>query len=234
MIHGIHNGQLRKKPEELKAKSVQALQQQNATRELQKPGQDNKDLAPTEQVARSNELSEELNGAYQQDEHQGLDALLANLMGPQESKKVDHHDQVKEVGKGSEAGKIKENPDKKPKLRELKEDEKRTLKRTKDPKAADRMGNLKVSSKKEGQGVKDRPQQPGEQTHSHHKLGSKGAPKTDAPRPVGAPEQMKGSKPDGRVGSRQLPQMRGGGGDGLDLSEEMKHAIANQKQPAVA
>jgi len=233
MLHGIHNGPLRKKPEELKAKSVQALQQQNATRELQKPGQDNKDLAPTEQVARSNELSDELNGAYQQDEHQGLDALLANLMGPQDAKKVDHHDKVSEVGRGSEVGKIKENPDKKPQLRELKEDEKRTLEKTKDPKAADRMGNLKVSSKKEAQGVKDKPQQPGsEQTH-HHKMGSKGAPKTDAPRPVGAPEHMKGSKPDGRVGSRQLPQMRSVG-DGLDLSDEMKHALAGQKQPAVA
>lgn len=230
MIQGLHNGQLRRKPEELKAKSVQALQQQNATRELQKPGQDNKELAPHEQVALSSEVSDELNGAYQQDQHQGLDALLANWMGPQEPKKIEM-DKVQEVGKGSEANKIKQNPAKKHQVREPKEDEKSTREKTKDPKAADRMGNLKVSSKKEAQGLRDKPQQQGsEQSHSHHKSGSKGAPKTDAPRPVGATEQLKGSKPDGRVGLRQLPQMRNNGADKTDFSEEIKQALAAQKQ----
>lgn len=233
MIQGLHNGQLPRKPEELKARGVQALQQQNAARELQKPGQDNKELAPHEQVALSSEISDELNGAYKQDQHQGLDALLANWMGPQEPKKLEV-DKINEVGKGSEAVKIKHNPAKKPQVRELKDDEKHAQEKTKDPKAADRMGNLKVSSKKEAQGLKDKPQQPGsEQTHSHHKAGSKGAPKTDAPRPVGATEQMKGPKPDGKVGLRQLPQMRNNGADKTDFSEEIKQALAAQK-PAVA
>lgn len=229
----MQNGPLRRKPEELKPKSVQALQQQNATRELQKPGQDNnQNLSPNEQVQLSKELSEDVNGAYQQDQHHGLDALLANLMATQEPKKVDANDKVNEVGKGHEVGKIKENPDKKPPVRELKEDEKRTIDKTKDPKAADRLGNLKVSSKKESQGVKDRPQQPGsEQANSHHKMGSKGAPKTDAPRPVGATEQMKSPKPDGRVGLRQLPQMRNTG-DGVDLSEETRQAAAQKQSVA--
>jgi hypothetical protein len=46
---------------------------------------------------------------------------------------------------------------------------------------------------------------------------------------------MKSAKPDGKVGLRQLPQMRRGqGGDGLDLSEEMQQQLSEPKQPAAA
>ncbi|MFN8613133.1 MAG: hypothetical protein U0931_36685 [Vulcanimicrobiota bacterium] len=243
MISGVNHAQPLKRPEDLKSKSVQALQQQTAAKQLQKPGQDNQDLRPSEQVALSKELSEDVNGAYQQqDHHQGLEAMLANLMAPQEPKKIEASQQVNEIGKGQEVGKVGDSArkpkdvHKKQEAREIKEDDKKAIEKTKDPKAADRMGNLKVSSKKESQGVKDRPQLPSsEQAQSHHKMGSKGAPKTDAPRPVGATEQMKQPKPDGKVGLRQLPQMRNGrGGDELELSEEMKQQMAEMKQAAVA
>ena len=242
MISGIKDPDQLRRIQELKTKTVQAPQHQNPAKGLEKPGQENRDLRPTEQVAFSKELSEDLSGAYQQDQHQGLDALVANLMAPQEPKKIEASQQVNEVGKGQDVGKVGDSArkpkdlQKKQEARELKEDDKKSIEKTKDPKAADRLGNLKVSSKKESQGVKDRPQVPSsEQAHSHHKMGSKNAPKTDAPRPVGATEQMKSPKPDGKVGLRQLPQMRNGqGGDGLDLSEEMKQQLNELKQSAVA
>jgi len=229
MIQGLPNAQpLHKRPE---AKSIEALRQQAPQRPLPQRGQENQELSPTEQVSLSKELSDDLNGVYQQDSHQGLEAMMANLLAPQQPKQVEANDKVKEVGKSAEVGKV-EDPAKKPQVRELKEDEK-----LKDPKAADRMGNLKVSSKKESQGVKDKPQPlpRSEQSSSHHKMGSKGAPKTDAPRPVGQTEQMKSAKPDGRIGLRQLPLMgRGGPSDGVDLSQETQQQLGRQKQPAYA
>jgi len=229
MMQGLNNAQpLNKRPE---AKSVEALQQQSAQRQLLQRGQENQDLSPTEQVSLSKELNDDPNGAYQSDNHRGLEAMLANLMAPQQPKQIEANDRVKEVGKSAEVGKV-EDAARKPQVRELKEDEKAN-----DPKAADRMGNLKVSSRKASQGVRDRPQPlpSSEQAKSHSKMGSKGAPKTDAPRPVGQPEQMKGSKPDGRIGLRQLPQMsRGGQNDGVDLSQETLQQLAAQKQPAYA
>lgn len=231
MIQGYQNAQpLQRRPE---AKSIEALQ--HPQRQLPQRGQENQDLKPTEQVSLSKELSEDLNGAYQQDSHHGLEAMMANLMGPQQPKQIEANDKVKEVGKSAEVGKV-EDPAKKPQVRELKEDDKRSADKAKDPKAADRLGNLKVSSKKESQGVKDKPQPlPSNEQANHSKMGSKGAPKTDAPRPVGQTEQMKSSKPDGRVGLRQLPQMgRGGQNDGVDLSQETQQQLAALKQPAYA
>ncbi|MBS2039124.1 hypothetical protein JST97_29345 [bacterium] len=236
MISGINSAQPLKRPEELKARSLQALQQQQAARQ-QQSAPESQELHPNEKVSLSKELSEDVNGAYQQDHHQGLEALLANMMAAQEPKKIEAVQPIKEVGKGEEVGKVGEATRKpkevhKQQAPELKEDDKKAIEKSKDPKASERLGNLKVSSKKDSQGVKDRPQLPSsEQVQNHQKPGSKGAPKTDAPRPVGATEQMKSSKPDGKVGLRQLPQMRNGrGGDGLDLSEEMKEL----KQSAVA
>lgn len=228
MIREIPNGLKPKKPNELKAKQLQALQQAEAARKLETDPEKQKNLPSADQVTASREISEELNGAYEQ--HQGLEALLANF-GVQEPKKPETHDKVNEVTKGSEVNKIKENPDKKTQVREPKEDDKRSGEKMTDPKSADRMGNLKVSSKKEAQGIQNKPQTPGsEQATSHHKMGSKGAPKTDAPRPVGAPESLKSPKPDGKVGLRQLPQMRNQGADKTDFSEEIKQALAAQKQ----
>jgi hypothetical protein len=240
MISGIKDPDQLRRIQDLKTRSVQAPQQQNP---LKKPGQENQDLSPNEQVAFSKELGDDLNGAYQQDQdqHQGLEALLANLT-PQEPKKIDTSQQVNAVGKGHEVGKVGDSARKPKELhkqqgpRELKEDDKKAIEKTKDPKAAERLGNLKVSSKKDSQGVQDRPRVPSNlQAETHSKLGSKDAPKTDAPRPVGATEQMKSAKPDGKVGLRQLPQMRRGqGGDGLDLSEEMQQQLSEPKQPAAA
>ncbi|MBX3166448.1 MAG: hypothetical protein KF760_03505 [Candidatus Eremiobacteraeota bacterium] len=230
MIREIPNGLKPKQSNELKAKQIQALQQAEAARKLETDPDKQKNLPLVDQVTASREISEEFDGAYEQKEHQGLEALLANF-GAQEPKKLEANDKVNEVGKGSEVARIKENPDKKPPVRELKEDEKRSIDKAKDPKAADRMGNLKVSSKKEAQGVKDKPQAPtSEHNPNHHKMGSKGAPKTDAPRPVGATEQLRAPKPDGKVGLRQLPQMRNNGADKTDFSEEIKQALASQKQ----
>lgn len=219
MIRDLPNGLKARKPEEHKPKSLQALQQQEAVKNLDKPGQDNQSLRANEQVQYSKELSDDLQGAWKQEDHQGLGALLANF-GLQEPKKVEANDQVREIARGGDPAKLKEHPEKKWVVRDSREDEKR-----KDPKAADRLGNLKVSSKKESQGLRDKPQTPSsEQSHSHHKAGSKGAPKTDAPYPVGAPEQNKGSKPDGKTGQRQLPQLRHPSNDRVELSEESQLA----------
>ena len=146
---------------------------------------------------------------------------MANFSFP-DLKKTEAVDKVNAAGKGNEV------TNKQPQPRELKEDDQRTIDKVKDPKAADRLGNLKVSSKKEAQGVQDKPKvSSADPSPHHHKLGSKGAPKTDAPRPVGAPENARSSKPDGRVGPRQLPQLRNTGGDAVDFSEETKQTLAS-------
>ncbi len=228
MIREIPNSLKPKQSDQLKAKQIQALHQDEAARKLETEPEKQKNLPPVDRVSASREISEELNGAYEH--HQGLEALLANFAA-QEPKKLEAHDKVSEAGKGSETNKIKENPDRKTQLREPQEDHKRSAERIKGPKSADRLSNRKVSSKKDAEGVRDKPQAPNnEPTPSHHKLGSKGAPKTDVPRPVGAPENLKNPKPDGKVGLRQLPQMRNQGADKTDFSEEIKQALASQKQ----
>lgn len=230
MIRDIPNGLRPNKTDELKARQMRALQQAEAARKLETDPEKQKSHPTRDQVTASPEISEELNGAYQRKDHQGLEALLANFAA-QEPKKVDAGGKVQEVGKGSEVNQLKENPDPKTLVREPKEEDRRSAEKIKDPKAADRMGNLKVSSKKEARGVKDKPQPPSsEQSPNHHKMGSKGAPKTDAPRPVGATESLRTPKPDGKVGLRQLPQMRNQGTDKTDFSEEIKQALAAQKQ----
>lgn len=229
MIGDLPNGlKANPKPDELKTKQLQAVRQAEAARKQE--AEPDKTVAPVDKVSASREISEELNGPYEQQEHQGLNALLANF-GVQAPKKLEANDKVNEVGKCSELHKVKENPDKKAQVREPKEDDKRSVDKAKDPKAADRMGNLKVSSKKEAQGVKDKPQLPSSENQpNHQRIGSKGAPKTDAPRPVGAAETLKRAKPDPKVGLRQLPQMRNNGADKTDFSEEIKQALAAQKQ----
>lgn len=217
-----------KRPDELKAKQLLALQQAEAARKQETDPEKQKNLPPVDQVFASREISEDVNGPYEQ--HQGLEALLTNF-GTQEPKKPEANEKVNEVGQGNVVNKIRENPDKKVQVRKPKEDDKRFSEKTNDPKSAERMGNLKVSSKKEARGVTDKSQNVGsEQNHNHHKLGSKGAPKTAAPRPVGATETLRRAKPDPKAGLRQLPQIRNNGTDKTDFSEEIKQALAAQKR----
>lgn len=208
MLHALGQKQplSLQKRSDLQPKALQAAQ------EAARQKLENQSLPQSEQVALSKELTEEMD---QPGQHQGLEALLANLGQPQKSdQKFD--EKVNEVGGAAE---IKGHKPKQTRPPELKADSERD----KIPKGHEKIGDVRLTARKKSPDSKEQPNSAQSVAQADgSRPGTKGAPKTDAPRPVGQTEAGRGSKPDGRVGYRQLPQMPRPPRDRVELSGESR------------
>ncbi|MBT9584270.1 hypothetical protein IV102_13090 [bacterium] len=182
-------------------KTQHALQEV-AKSKLEEHGQENQSLPQSEQVALSKELTDDLES---RGDHQGLEALLANFGSFGNQPKVDQKidEKVKEVGGAAEIG---NKPDK-PKPQEVKAEWKLDTEKGNIHKGHDKIGDVSLTAKKKSPDSKEQPQSATTVAQAGHtRPGTKGAPKTDAPRPVGQVENSKVPKPDTKVGNRLFPR----------------------------
>lgn len=187
-------------------------------------------IPPSEQVNLSNELSDSLDS---QDDHQGLQAMLANLgpvgQTPQLDARMDH--KVKEAEGLSE---VRNQPGKPKEPRPLREVKRSSHTGTRGKTNHDKTRKLRQMGLGKSPGSKVKPQssrQVGEAVSS--RPGSKGAPKTDAPSPVGRVEKGQPPKSERRVGYRLFSSAQRKP-DKIELSRESRDSLANSSSPALA
>ena len=214
-----------KRPDTLVQQKAQHALQEVAKKKLEEQGLGNQSLPQSEQVALSKELTDDLES---QGDHQGLEALLANFGSFGNQPKVDQkvEEKVKEVGGAAEIG---NKPDK-PKPQEVKAEWKPDTEKGKIHKGHDKIGDVTLTAKKKSPDSKEQPQSATAVTQAgHSRPGTKGAPKTDAPRPVGQVENSKMPKPDTKVGNRLFPR-NAPPQDKVELSAESRKQLQPLQQ----
>jgi hypothetical protein len=188
-----------KRPDPLQQQKIQQAVQQAAQHKLAEQGQHNQSLPQSEQVALSKEITEDFES---QGDHQGMDALMASLGNqPKVDQKIE--EKVKEVGGSAQV----QNKPGQPKPQKVTAEWKPDTEKGKLHKAHEKIGDVRLTAKTKSPDSKEQPPSGVAAVQaSHTRPGTKGAPKTDAPRPVGQVEASKSPKPDTKVGNRLFPR----------------------------